>query len=122
MRTTGPFLFRKEPLQTCQSFGLRTAKCLTTPVQEKKPKLMLWQEPMWHWGPHSPRAQEMLLADAQSQAGMQQRVLHGQEEDLHDCAVVPWDQKQTPARGMQCHVLLLPLQYAHSVSATSISF
>ena len=49
--TAGPLLFRKELLQTCQSFGLRTAKCLTTTAQEKKLKLMLWQELTWYRGP-----------------------------------------------------------------------
>lgn len=39
MLTAEPLLFRKEPLQTSQSFGVRTAKCLTTPAQEKKAQI-----------------------------------------------------------------------------------
>lgn len=115
--TAGPFCFRKEPLQSCQSFGLRTAKHLTTPAQEKKLKSTLWQEQTWHWGPPVPR--------------VPRRCSHGSVGRSRGAAegpagpgggVAPWDPTQTPARGVRCRVLLLPLQYAGSVPATNVAF
>lgn len=92
MLTAEPLLFRKEPLQTSQSFGVRTAKCLTTPAQEKKAQInVVARVDVASGPPRAPPAQEMLPAGAQSHAGMQQQVLHGREEDVHECALVPWD-------------------------------
>lgn len=117
MLTAGPFLYRKEPLQTRRSFGLRTAKCLTTPAQNKKAHVNAVVRAIGVCGigaaPHS-----MLPAGA----GMQPRVLRGREEDLQEGAVVPRDRKPTPAGGMRCHVPLLPLPYARGVSAANSSF
>lgn len=110
--------FWKKTLQTCQSSELHTAKCLTTPVQEKSSNRCCGKSQCDRGALMFPLPRRC----SRRRAGLCWDAAEGlvrPGDDLQHCAQIPRDQKPTSGH---CHVLLVPLHMVFRLQASQFDF